>query len=239
MKTKIIKAKILLLLLLASAAVSGQSSKSHIGISVGPSFPLGDFARTDIGDSTSGWARTGFDIQISYTYRILHNFGIAAMGVYSGNKLNTAKYKEELEALHTDYGVSIETLRNWSSGGMLAGPYLRLPLSETIDWNIRALFGFYGGYSPEFVIRTTQRDTGEKADYKRQSAKDFSYGYSLGTGFEFKYPSFYLLVYADYLASPVSFDNVVGWDWQGDPYTTSFKQQISYVTLTFGVGFIL
>ena len=233
------KTKTLFLLLFASLALFGQNTKSNIGLSIGPSFPLGDFARTEISDSTSGWAKTGFDIQISYTYRIVHNFGIAALGVYSSNKFNATKYKDELETLHPDYGVSIETRRNWSSGGMLFGPYLHFPLSEEVSWDIRALFGFYGGYSPHFIIRATQKETGEKAEYLRQSGKAFSFGYSLGTGFKFKLSAYYFLVFADYLASPVQFDNVVGWDWEGEPYTTSFKQEISYITLTFGIGIIL
>ena len=233
------KTKTLFLLLFASLAAVSQNTKTHIGLSFGPSFPLGDFARTEISDSTSGWAKTGLGIQVSYTYRIAHNFGIAAMAVYSGNKFNTSKYKDELEILHPDYGVSIEIRHNWSSGGILAGPYLRFPLGESIDWNIRTLFGFYGGYSPQIIIRTTQKVTGEKAEYLRQSGKAFSFGYSLGTGFEFKFSAYCLLVYADYLASPVRFNNVVGWDWEGEPYTTSFRQEISYITLTFGIGFIL
>ncbi|MCF6172019.1 MAG: porin family protein [Bacteroidales bacterium] len=233
------KTKTVILFLFASLALTAQNTRNQIGLAIGPSFPLSDFARSDISDSTSGWAKTGVAIQISYAYRIAHNFGIAAVGLYSSNKLNTEKYKNELESLHPDYGVSIETLRNWSSGGMLLGPYLHFPLSDAISWDIRALFGFYGGYSPHFIIRTTQKTTGEKAEYLRQSDKAFSYGYSLGTGFTFSLSNYYLLVFADYTGSPVRFNNVIGWDWEGEPYTTSFKQEISYVSLTFGIGFTL
>ncbi|MCF6341367.1 MAG: outer membrane beta-barrel protein [Bacteroidales bacterium] len=233
------KTKIVFLLFFVSLTVVGQNTRNSIGLSIGPSFPLGDFSHAEIADSTSGWAKTGFAIQISYAYRIAHNFGITALGLYSGNKFNASKYKEELEILHPDYGVSIETRRNWSSGGMLLGPYLHFPLSDAISWDIRALFGFYGGYSPQFIIRATQKVTGEKAEYIRQSGKDFSFGYSVGTGFTFELSNYYILIFADYLGSPVQFDNVIGWDWVGEPYTTSFKQEISYVSLTFGIGFVL
>ena len=175
---------------------------------------------------------------VSYAYRITHNFGVQAMITYSGNRMDNIKYKDELERLHPDYAVSVESTRNWSGGGIMVGPYLRLPLTENLSWDIRAQFGFYGASTPQATIRTTLReDESQKGEYYRTSGNAFSYCYSFGTGFKYKFSKYYLLLFGDYLYSPLTFNNISGWDWDGDPYTASNQQNISYIYVTIGLGY--
>ena len=75
------------------------------------------------------------------------------------------KYKDALEEANEEYGVSVESTQNWSGGGLLFGPYLRLPLSQKLSWDIRGSFGFYGSYSPKITIRTTlKEDESQKSE---------------------------------------------------------------------------
>lgn len=228
------KFKILILLLFISPLLLAQSTKrQYVGLAIGPSFPSGDFAATNLNDSTSGWAKTGVAINLNYSYRFTHNIGVYVIGIFNSNKFDNIKYKDALGTGHQDTTFSVESTRNWSGGGLLIGPYLRIPLSDNFSWDIRGAFGFYSGYSPKLTIRSS---ASEEA-YYRETGSAFGYAYSFGTGFKFKLANYYVLLFGDYLTTPLKFNNVSGWDWDQEPYTAKFKQNISYVNVTIGIGY--
>lgn len=233
------KLKLLIILIFASAMVAAQSTnRQYIGLSIGPSFPSGDFAKTNLNDSTSGWAKTGVAIDLTYSFRLAHNFGLYVSGAFSSNKFNISEYKNALETANPEYGVSVESARNWSGGGLLLGPYIRLPLSSKLSLDLRGSFGFFSAYSPKITIRTTLlSDQSITNDYYRESASGFSYAYSFGLGFKYRLSNYYALLFGDYLSSPLKFKNGSGWDWNDEPYTTEFYQTISYINVTVGLGY--
>ncbi len=234
--------KLIILLLFVSQVAFGQStSRQYLGLSAGPSFPLEDFKKNILSDSTSGFAKTGFAISFNYTYRFTHNFGMELLINYSTNALDNTSYKNALEAEHPDYGVSIESTKNWSSGGIFIGPYLRFPLGDKLTWDIRALGGYFGAYSPNATIRTTNKnDLNDKGEYYLVSSRASNFGYVIGTGFKYRVnSSYYALLHGDYTSSTVKFKDSSGWDWDGQPYNNPFSQNINYMTVTIGVGYVL
>ncbi len=233
--------KIIIGLLFLTQVAFGQSNnRQFIGLSIGPSFPLSDFSKSQLGDSTSGFAKTGIAMSFNYAYRVSHNFGFQLIINYSSNSLNNSKYKKELESEHPNYGVSVESTKNWSSGGLFLGPYLRFPISENFSWDIRTLAGYFGSYSPNATIRTTNKnDLNDKGEYYLVSSRASNFGYILGTGFKYKVGSYYVMLFGDYLQSTLKFKDVTGWDLDGEPYNVTFNQRISYFTVTGGVGYIL
>ena len=229
---------ILFVILVSAGALGAQSERNYIGLSIGPSFPGGDFAKTDLNDSTSGWAKTGVALQANYCYRITHNFGVSVMVSYSSNKFDNIEYKDALGERHQDTSFSVENQKNWTTGGIMIGPYLRFPLSSKLSWDIRGYVGFAGSTSPKLTIRATDVQTNEPLEpYYRESANALNFSYMLGTGFKYALNKYYILLFADYFATVMEYDNVTGWDWDAQPYKTSFKQDISYVTVTAGVGY--
>lgn len=233
------KFKILAILIFYSALIFSQNAnRQYVGLSIGPSFPSGDFAKGNINDSTSGWAKTGVSIQLSYAYRLTHNIGIYVTSIFSSNRFDNIRYKDALETENPEYGVSVESTKNWSGGGILIGPYIRLPLSDNFSWDFRGSFGFFGANSPKITIRTTLlTDESQKNEYLRESGSAFSYGYSFGTGFKFKLSKYYVLLFGDYLSSQLKYKNASGWDWEDEPYTVEFSQNISYLSVTVGLGY--
>ncbi len=154
--------------------------------------------------------------------------------------MDNIKYKNELESAHPEYGVSVESTKSWSSGGLFLGPYLRFPLSEKLSWDVRALAGFFGSYSPKATIRAKEdKPNAELETYYVESSRATSFSYLLGTGFKYRIGSYYVLLFGDYVSSNLKFKNASGWDWDGEPYTTSFNQKINYLSVTAGVGYIL
>ncbi len=239
-KRKIMK-KLIILLLFVSQLVYGQGvSRQYVGLSIGPSIPLSDFSKSLLNDSTSGFAKTGLALSFNYAYRLSHNFGIQLLINYSSNAINNSKYKNQLETAHPNYGVSIESTKNWSSGGIFLGPYLRFPITRALSLDVRALGGYFGSYSPNVTIRTTNlNDLNDKGEYYIVSSRASNFGYLLGGGFKYRLGSYYILLNGDYINSTLKFKDASGWDWDGEPYSTTFNQKINYFTVTGGVGYIL
>jgi len=231
---------IILFIFFSLSLVFAQSyNRNYVGLAIGPSFPNGDFVKTDLYDSTSGWAKTGVALAFSYAHRFTHNFGLIVMITYSGNSFNGLAYGDALMQSDTNYSVSVESAANWSGGGIMIGPYFRFPLGDKLSWDFRGLFGFYGSNSPQLTVRATKNNTDppEKSEYFRQRSNAYSYVYSFGTGFKYRLSKYYVLLFVDYLKSPLKFDNASGWDWNNEPYQTKFTQEISYVDVTIGLGY--
>jgi len=234
--------KLVIVFLFISQIVIGQSvNRQYLGLSIGPSFPNSDFQKAVLDDSTSGFAKTGVALTFNYAYRLTHNFGLQLVINYSSNKIDNQAYKNALELEHPNYGVSVESTKNWSSGGVFLGPYLRFPLGNNLSWDITALGGYFGSYSPSITIRATNNnDHTDKNEYYVVSSRASNFGYILGTGFKYRVKSqYYILLSADYVNSSLRFNQSSGWDWDGEPYESKFTQNISYYTITVGLGYIL
>ena len=232
--------KLIIALLFISQFSFAQSNRQFLGLSIGPSFALGDFKKSVLDDSTSGYAKTGVAISFNYVYRFAHNFGMQLIINYSSNSMDNMKYKNQLENAHPGYGVSVESTENWSSGGFFLGPYLRFPITTKLTWDIRALGGYFGSYSPKMIIRTTKIDEPTtKGEYYIERSRANNFGYMVGTGVKYRVNSYYVLLFGDYFSSQLKFENATGWDWDDEPYNTSFTKSINYFTITFGVGYIL
>jgi hypothetical protein len=226
------------LLVLSNLIFAQSNPKQYVGLAVGPSFPIGQFASAELNDSTSGYAKTGIAIEFTYAYRITHNFGVQAIINYDGNGFDYQNYQNQLQMAHEGYEVIVEVTRNWSSGGIMVGPFLTFPISEKLSWDSKALFGLYSAYSPELTlfVRDTLTDN-KPEEYIRQSANAYSYSYLFSTGFKYKLSKYYVLLFSEYISSPMKFKDASGWDWDSEPYTTTFNKKISYISVTFGLGY--
>jgi len=229
---------IILLILFSQLFYAQPSRRNYIGLAAGPSFPMGDFKSTSFSDSTSGFAKTGVGVTFNYSYRITHNLGVVVMINYASNGFNYNAYTDSLEQYHPTHNVSVLNNSNWSGGGILAGLFLTFPFTDYFSWDVRASFGFYGVYSPQVTIKAVNKDDpNDKKEYYREKANAFSYAYSFGTGLKYALSKYYILLFVDYYNAPMQFKNASGWDWDDQPYITSFKQNISTLELTLGVGY--
>jgi len=238
MKTNLFLTAILLSL---TQLIYAQSNKrQYVGLSLGPSITLADFVKTDLSDSTSGFAKTGLAFNFTYAYRLNHNFGVMALGNYSSNKLNNAAYAEGLQKANPEYLVAIESSQNWANGGLFAGPFFRFPIGDYFSLDVRGLIGYFVSYSPEATIYATEVDPPKETfTYYNESARASGFGYVLGAGLKYRLNNYYITAFADYIGSDLHFSNATGWDWNDEPFTESFNQKINYLTVTVGVAYIL
>ncbi|MDD4636202.1 MAG: outer membrane beta-barrel protein [Bacteroidales bacterium] len=104
----------------SKTANNQNKRKGYIGLSMGPSMPLGDFA-----DKSNGAAKTGMQLNlINYGYLYSKNVGIAAMW------------------FGASHPIDLKGIDPWSCGGVMVGPLFSFPVSEKVDWDIKPMLGY-------------------------------------------------------------------------------------------------
>ena len=90
------KLLLILMALLISGALMAQGgkeqmkSKSFLTLHGGPSFTTGFFASTNFSNTLSGFAKTGFNIDLNYGYHFSKMAGITGSVFYGRYNLNKA-----------------------------------------------------------------------------------------------------------------------------------------------------
>lgn len=111
-----------LILSLSVAFAQDGNRKGFIGLSLGPSIPLGDFKE-------DGMANTGLNLTlVNFGYLFSENIGIA--GSWFG-----AAHNIDVSSLGLYDGM-------WSYGGLMAGPLFSTPISEKVDFDLKGLIGY-------------------------------------------------------------------------------------------------
>ena len=173
------------LLMLLSVSVFAQYGfgkadvgKGFIGISFGPSIPLGDLADNSNTNPKAGFAKAGMNLSlIQYGYRLNDSYGIA------GNWLGIA--------CPFDVGGNEGV---WGIGALMVGPMKSFRINNNLLLDIKGLFGF-----------TTV--TYEYNDYDIEEESDMGLGYDLGANLRLNLsPNFVLTASGDYFSTEGKFE---------------------------------
>jgi Outer membrane protein beta-barrel domain len=166
---KIISLLPILFLIVLNSYSQKENAKSNLSVSFGPCVPVGAFANKDIYSSTSGVAKIGEAVNISYTYLVDKHFGIAASLLGQRNGINTKSF-EDAFSIHKFYdGFYSGTLtdpppnptysiypnwhfdkKSWKSASLLVGGYCEFPLqpSGKISFTGKVMAGVVYAKSP-------------------------------------------------------------------------------------------
>jgi len=239
------KKLIIALFILGSVNLHAQSNRQYISLSAGPAFPMNDFAKAKLSDSTSGFAKTGLNLKLVYSYKITHNFGLQAHFIFNSNNADIQAIKNEATELIPNYSFSIENSQAWSTGGAYVSPFLRFPITEELTWEIKGDLGITGAYSPQYTIRGINTETQEKTEYFRNSGKAFGLGLGAGTSILYQLRKYKICLNFDYLYSNLKFKEISGWGWtspsdpDGTPYNISANRKISMASVSIGLAYNL
>ncbi|WP_134091078.1 outer membrane beta-barrel protein [Olivibacter sp. XZL3] len=122
MKAKFTTMMIIFTLITLSLNAQEPKRRGYIGISLGPSFPMGEF-------KNEGMANTGLNLSlINFGYFFSEHVGIAA-NWYGG------AHNIDVSYLGLSDGM-------WYYGGLLAGPLFSIPISEKVDFDSRLQIGY-------------------------------------------------------------------------------------------------
>jgi len=75
------------------------NDKNFLSLSIGPSFPVGDYAKTNVNNNLAGFAKTGEQVELSFEHKLSKHFGLAVMLHGQRNTINTTAMSEEFSQL--------------------------------------------------------------------------------------------------------------------------------------------
>lgn len=228
-----------------SLALHGQGAGSTlVEITVGAHIPGGDFASTDIESESAGFALTGVDLNITSIYKITRRFGVGGALTGHSNWVNNAAYTSAFEQAYPDLENWDVAANRWAAGGLVAGPAVTLPLSNSLDFMIHSFAGGVMAYTPKVeiigevdqqkqYIRLYEQNKAWAFAIKVGASLMFSMGsrqyFTVGGGYQYSKPvfkDFRVLEYEDPEEPP-------------EISTRSFALAMSAFTVTIGYGYYL
>lgn len=212
-----------------------QDEKGFIGISLGPSIPIGDFASKDVKNSSAGGADPGAIFNLSFSYKLGEsNFGIAGLLHGQSNPFNSQVLIDNVFDQSAPVNLTVES-ENWEIGGLMLGGFGSFPITQKVSFDTRAMIGYLNASSPEFTI--TYSTNAQKGWIKTESASTYSLSYLVGAGFKFDVgKKIYLLTNVDYLSSNPEFTDVSIKSSDGNSQKKTIKQSINSINLSVGIA---
>lgn len=222
-----------LLFILLITYYSFSQDKGYVAISLGPSIPIGDFASTDLNNSSSGLAKTGAIFDITFAYKLGTNMGLTAMLRGQSNPVDNQSLLDQLNREDPTISWRVDS-KNWGIGGFMFGGYGSFAIATgktSFEW--RAMIGFLSASSPDLTLSGTQN--GISAWAKLNSTTSTSFAYLIGAGFKFNVGAkICLLTNLDYMGSSAEFKNARTTNSAGTFSEETISQKFG--TINFGIG---
>ncbi len=232
------KPQFLLSILMVFITVIGYSQdKGYIAVSVGPSFPSGDFGSKDVNNESAGLATTGAIFDITFAQKFGKNLGMTLMLRGQANGVDTDPLVNELIAEAPDASWSAEA-ETWGIGGFLGGLYGSFPMgaSGKVTFDTRAMIGYINATSPQITIYGNYLGTPFWVNTESASAGAFAY--LLGAGFRFNLGNhFCILTNLDYLGARPEFYDVATTSSIGTYETNTYQQKFGTMNVGVGLGY--
>lgn len=212
--------------LLISVSVDAQRSKKrgknstpkgYYSLTIGPAFPLGDFAATDTTDK-AGWAKTGINISLAqFGYKFTDNIGLGGQLMVGANRFDVSS-----EGWNDDDAY-------WVYAGFMVGPLFSFPVADMLEVNIRPVIGYSMVATPEL----NDNDGGVLWESEQVGAMSYDLGASVCYNLS---QNFAVSLGLDYYSSKVDFKRTV---FAGTilETTADFTQTISVFSTSAGVVF--
>ncbi len=213
---------------------SFAQNKGYLALSAGPSIPIGEFASKDPNNTKAGCATTGVSLNLSFAYKLGKKLGLAALLRSQSNSFDNEAFENELET-QTGASWTIDS-KPYTTRGFMLGGYGAFPISETVSFNTRALFGFLSTNSYE--LTSSIDNSGGAAWFKISSVSATSFAYLLGGGFKFDVSeNVCMLINIDYLQTKPEFRNIqITSSNGGPPSKATASQEMSTINIELGIG---
>lgn len=216
------KLLVIMMALLVSGALIGQGSKgkmttkSFLALHGGPSFATGHFAGTNFDNTLSGFAKTGFNIDLNYGYHFNNTVGITGSLFYARHNLDKTAIEHVYPGANADH---------WQFYGISAGPIFSFELADKVFADMQVMGGLANANSPKITY-----DNGESINEDWKWTGMYQVGLDLrfnmgGNAFIFTNGAYMYMQPEFNLANSA-----------GELTTEKHHQTISVINLTAGVG---
>jgi len=187
------KITVFLVLIALSISAYSQSDNWYFSFSMGKSWPVGTFSKTDIGNPESGYAKKGFALLLDATYPVSDHLGLKGMVLMNTNPVDRKYLGAELEARMNIASITVAeadrqylSLRAnaWMWNALLAGPVYTISFDRAF-WDFQILGGMNVTHLPQQKL--TYENPADIWYYidRSTSSTNVSYGLLVGTAFRF------------------------------------------------------
>jgi len=180
---------------LPSLAYANTDEQFILSITTGLANPIGDFAKKDAQDSTSGLAQLGYLLQGGLTIKVSHFMGVGVSYKFQGHPFDADALNEQLmQNLRQQVGnvpanVGFSTTAgSWIMAGPFASLFFTFPVSQSknLSFDIDAGVGFLNVTNPE-VTYSLQQNGISLLTFDQQKAKTWSVGYNMSFGLRYRF----------------------------------------------------
>jgi len=231
--------RILLPLAVVFLTVANAQKSFNLSLNGGIAVPTGNFAKADYSDETSGFAKTGYHLNISGVYQFNKNWGAGLLVGYS-----QFGFKDPLslaEGYKEDSGTDSTTLYvkgHNSNLSVLIGPYYFIPASKNVLIDIRVLGGYVNTHLAGFQV--FYEDALDNSMTQKETSGG-AFGLQVGAGVKYSVAKKISLHFnVDYFTSKpnmdITYENFVV---NSGRRLTTYNEGINGVNATVGVGFEL
>ena len=213
-------------------------------IGYGVAVPFGKFESIDVNDSASGYATSGTNLNVMFTYMVNKKIGISAMISSSVNKLNETGVKNKFNVLAERIGdafVSDIQLAKWNTTAYMAGAQFIHALQKAA-FNFQLLAGYSRTEYPEvnvIIYKDSTIDPVTSDQYAESVASALCI--NVGAGLKYNVSDIMCInVNANYFTAYPEFDDVITTTTVSGVITNekySYHQRISLLNVSAGVGF--
>jgi len=222
----------------AQGILSTVGGKIYLGATAGVSFPLSSFGDDNPESSSSGYAKTGYLIELVGGVRLLNLFEISVAGFRNSNSTNVTNLVNSIST--SIPGITFKgTSGSWEIYGLLAGIGISFPMPQKFIADVLVLGGYQNTSSPEITMTGDVQDAYVKIEGQTVSSPVYLASVSV------RYPistSVYLGFGFQYIASSAKFENVkttssIGG--QTDESTISFSRDLDAWGLSAGIKYFI
>jgi len=217
-----------------------SQDKGCIGLAIGVSTPVGDYASKDVSNYFREEATQGWAFNVLFTYMPEKNFGICASLFFQEHRVDDKATEDQWNKRDPSYRYSLDA-DSWSQQGFVGGPKVVFNLfKELLYLEAKANIGFLRATSPRFTVSIQDLSyfgPGSSAKQIQESGSGIGFCYILGTGLKYNISNKWcFLLNADYLSSKVDIQNIpVSYSYQRSS-TYSFEGDFQTINITLGIG---
>lgn len=186
------KITVFFLFIILSISLYAQSENWYFSLSMGGSWPVGNYLKTDIDNKESGYAKNGFALSLDATYPVSNHWGLKGMVLLSTNPVDRSwlgtKLEKRMEPFVTVAEADREFLslrvNSWMWNGLLAGPVYTINF-DRIYWDFQLMGGLNVTYLPQQKLLYEKPANDWFYFDRNTTSTSFSYGLLAGTALRF------------------------------------------------------
>jgi opacity protein-like surface antigen len=223
------------LIFLTIGVFSQETKKGLIGISIGPSFPLSDYANNDGENEDAGFAMTGLHLNFNFSYKFNDYLGIAALWTGNAHPVDVDKMVDVFWSVdpYLNWEVKSEA---WSSGALMGGLFASIPYDNGY-FDLKALIGYSSSTIP--IIDVTASDGSSSINLRQNEASALAFAINLGAGLRYNVSDkIAMTINMDYFMTKPEFEVATTSDF-GYSSVDAIGQTMKMINISFGIGYRL